>query len=204
MPPPIHTQRSGRSLRRGVGRGQRAEASPSGRASAGAARRSRRPPAAPPTATSPAAGCPRGGRRPRAALRCSSHGGISTQATMPPISMLALMRRPMMMPEPMLRSETPKPSPTRPEKSLTIERNRVANPLQHRRQEDEARRRRARPSSQTPTCAPAGPWRRAAISVSPAAMPSGNGRFSSSMKCLRSGTARNTPSRPDADSHAKV
>ena len=38
---------------------------------------------------------------------------------MPPISMLALMRRPMMMPEPMLRSETPKPRPTRAENALT-------------------------------------------------------------------------------------
>ena len=38
------------------------------------------------------------------------------------------------------------------------------------------------------------------ISVSPAAMPSGKGRFSSSMKCLRSGTASSTPSSPDADS----
>ena len=42
------------------------------------------------------------------------------------------------------------------------------------------------------------------ISVSPAAMPSGNGRFSSSMKCLRSGTARNTPSRPEADNQTHV
>ncbi len=49
-----------------------------------------------------------------------------------------------------------------------------------------------------------GPRASSAISVSPAAMPSGNGRFSSSMKCLRSGTARNTPSNPDAVSHAQV
>ena len=49
-----------------------------------------------------------------------------------------------------------------------------------------------------------GPRASSAMSVSPAAMPSGNGRFSSSMKCLRSGTARKTPSRPEADNHAHV
>ena len=60
-------------------------------------------------------------RRPSAASSpCeTSHGGISTHATMPPISMLALMRRPMMMPEPMLSSDTPNPRPTRGEKSFT-------------------------------------------------------------------------------------
>ena len=38
---------------------------------------------------------------------------------MPPISMLALMRRPMIIPEPMLSSETPNPRPTRAENAFS-------------------------------------------------------------------------------------
>ena len=64
-------------------------------------------------------------------------------------------------------------------------------------------------TSSAPTIANAdlracGPCESSMMSVSPAAMPSGKGRFSSSIKCLRSGTARNTPSRPDADSQMNV
>ena len=133
----------------------------------------------------------------------SSHGGAITQPMMPPISMLALMRRPMIIPEPMLSSETPNPRPTRAENAFTasgmlstIHRSCVA--------------RKTRPES---TSAPiitnadlraCSPRESSMISVSPAAMPSGNGRFSSSMKCLRSGTASSTPSSPDADSQTNV
>ena len=144
-------------------------------------------------------------RRPSAASSpCdTSHGGITTQARRPPISMLALMRRPMMMPEPMLRSDTPKPSPTRPEKSLTTS---GTASLTHCR----TVARNTRPDATSAAIIAnadlraCGPRASRAISVSPAAMPSGNGRFSSSMKCLRSGTARNTPSRPEAVSQAQV
>jgi len=40
--------------------------------------------------------------------------------------------------------------------------------------------------------------------VSPAAVPSAKVRFSSSMKCLRSGTASSTPSRPATESQPKI
>ena len=50
---------------------------------------------------------------------CKSHGGASTQPMIPPMSMLALMRRPMMIPEPTLSSERPKPTPARAENAFT-------------------------------------------------------------------------------------
>ena len=85
----------------------------------------------------------------------SSHGGAITQPMMPPISMLALIRRPMIMPEPMLSSDTPNPRPTRAENAFTasgmlstIHRScvaRNASPESTERAE----------SSRMPTCVPA-------------------------------------------------
>ncbi len=49
-----------------------------------------------------------------------------------------------------------------------------------------------------------GPRESSMIKVSPAATPSGKGRFSSSMKCFLSGTAMKTPSSPEADSQIHV
>ena len=113
------------------------------------------------------------------------------------------MRSPMMMPEPMLRSDTPKPRPTRPEKSLTTSgiASRIHCNVVARKTTPEETSAAIIANADFRAC---GPCASSAISVSPAAMPSGNGRFSSSMKCLRSGTAMNTPSSPDAESHAKV
>jgi hypothetical protein len=61
-------------------------------------------------------------RRESAAInpRSSSHGGRNTHPISAPMNMLVLIRSPMMIPEPMLRNETPKPKPTRAENALTI------------------------------------------------------------------------------------
>ena len=117
--------------------------------------------------------------------------------------MLALIRMPMMMPEPMLSSDTPKPRPTRGEKSLTTSGmvSRIHCSTVARNTSPEATSAAIIATADLRAC---GPCASSAINVSPAAMPSGNGRFSSSMKCLRSGTARNTPSRPEAVSQAQV
>ena len=69
----------------------------------------------------------------------SSHGGAITQPMMPPISMLALMRRPMIIPEPMLSSETPNPRPTRAENAFTASGNVVDDPPQLRGEEQQPR-----------------------------------------------------------------
>ena len=109
----------------------------------------------------------------------------------------------MMMPEPMLSNETPNPSPTRAENALaatgmlsTIQRSCVARNVSP-----------DSPSAPNITKADVracSPRESSMMSVSPAAIPSGNGRFSSSMKCLRNGTANNTPSTPAADSQTNV
>ena len=52
---------------------------------------------------------------------------------MPPISMLALMRSPMMMPDPMFSSDTPKPRPSARREGVDRDGNRVGDPLQLRR-----------------------------------------------------------------------
>ena len=101
-----------------------------------------------------------------------------------------------MMPVPTLRSEMPKPTPVTAEKRFTVMLIASANHLScvPRKTSPDAT---SAPIIAKADCRASGPRESSMISVSPAAMPSGKGSFSSSMKCLRSGTARNTPSRPD-------
>jgi hypothetical protein len=122
---------------------------------------------------------------------------------MPPINMLALMRSPMMMPEPMLRSDTPKPRPTRPEKSLTTSgiASRIHCNVVARKTTPEETSAAIIANADFRAC---GPCASSAISVSPVRDAVGKRQVLVVDECLRSGTAMNTPSSPDADSHAKV
>jgi hypothetical protein len=133
----------------------------------------------------------------------SSHGGNRTQAISAPIIMLALTRSPMMMPDPMLSSETAKPTPARAEKALrvtgmasTTQRSCVARNVSPDATRD--------PTIANVDCRASGPRESSMMRVSPAATPSGKRSCSSSMKWRRSGTAISTPRIPAAESQIQV
>ena len=144
------------------------------------------------------AGCRRGAPSAASSPCCTSHGGTSTHAIDAADEHAGADAHPDNDPGADAEQRHAEAKAGARRKIVDDERNRVADPLAAWWPETAAPTPRARPSSQSPTCAPAALAQSSTISVSPAAIPSGNGRFSSSMKCLRSGTARNTPSRPDA------